>query len=312
MDELKEFELSSNEIDKSLSPFKELLKGEDVSNFVLKLSEEDKIVLKDTFRLKINIKKVGMVFFLLSLEDLDKEKLISSISILKDIKVKEKIDAVNKLNKLNEVVGEYKPLLVLYIPNAELISNEEFASISWNAPIFTYKPSENSDIPEEKESLKDQKSFKEKCVYILKAIGEFLSPIKKSGFYYLFITIASILIAFASAIAIFYCYFGNMLCVLFFICALAGAALSFFVFSDYTKKLKTLNYRGFYFLFFFIVIGIGIGVALYYVFYILQKELPESLTKPSLVYILSGLIAIGVIAITLPLSLLKNKLKKVK
>ena len=56
MSEEKVYKIEDTKFNKNATPFKEIIKGEEINDFGLELSEDKKISLKDTFRLKINVK----------------------------------------------------------------------------------------------------------------------------------------------------------------------------------------------------------------------------------------------------------------
>ncbi len=317
MENIKEFILEGNTFDKHVAPFKEILDGSDVNNYSLILSEENKIILNDVFRLKVNVKSVGELYFLLPLESFDRETAVNKISPLKGIKIFDEETAKAKVEKLIETVNEFKPLLVFYIPNGKfLLSLDKFANFSWNFPAYYQEQkeefTEEKPLPIKKEKVKDNSekvSFKEKAKNFFSQVKWFFAPFKKDGFYYLFAFIATLLIGFTSSIGIFNCYDGKLICIFFFVCSLVGAVLNYFVYSDLFKKV-TLKDRSFYFALFFSVLGAGLSALTFLLFYSLQKQIPESLNNTTLIYILTVVISLASSLLGILIALLVRKFKK--
>ena len=381
-------------VSESDTVFKLIMSGEDVSEYELLLGEEKVIILKDIFRLKINVKKVGSVFLLIPLEGFDRQKAVEAITPLKDINVTNKDEARNKLLRLIDISKEFKPEAIIYNPDRDtLVPLDEFNLLNWNLPVFLYNsrverpievkekkvepkeevrsqvvaglspaisdlvqrrewtqamkeaptkeeqelvvkmflhlapvvttpaPVENKPAPKKVEEtstkVKKEKdpnkkfSFKETWTSIVDWFKMVFAIIKKYGFYYLFMFVAILLVGFTVSIGIYNAYAGKMICVFFFICALVGATLCFFVTSDFLKvvnlKSKETNTA-----IAFIILGVCLSLLAFFIFYVLQKEKPTSLTNVGVVYGVTIAISIVVAVATTALAIFLKKRKENK
>ena len=182
------------------------------------------------------------------------------------------------------------------------------APITYSPEFKTEKMDEASSYKEERKPKEkfDFKSFFKKVWEEIKLIGE---VIKKQGFYYLFIFVAILLVGFTTSIGVYNCYAGKMICIFFFVCALVGGALNFFVSSDFLKGAK-IKSRESYVGLAIIVTSICLSLLAFYIFYILQKEKPESLTGPGPIYGISIAVSIFVATVTILLAFFIKKKKE--
>ena len=74
---------SFSEVKRDSFPFGSIYEKEDLTGSKLVLDEE--IPIENVFTLKVNVKRVGKVFFLFKLESLDKERLVEEVRKLKSI-----------------------------------------------------------------------------------------------------------------------------------------------------------------------------------------------------------------------------------
>ena len=134
-------------------------------------------------------------------------------------------------------------------------------------------------------------------------------PLKENIVHYAFIMISVFLIGFSSSVGVYYCYAGNNVFYFLFVCSLVGAVLNYFVYYDFFKKHKFLS-SDYILTVIDVLISIGIAVAGFYVFYVLQKEIPESIKGPSTILLIMAAVILGVNAIVTPIAYFFRKRKK--
>lgn len=312
MDENKEFKLEPGLFDKNASPFKEIISGKDVNDVIISLNDEQKIELSNVFRLKINIKSIGSLFYLLPSEGFDKNIIFEKISPLKEIEIKDNESAKEKVNRVKEILLDNKPLLILYVGEGEyFLSKEDIDSLDFSCPVFYFK--EETPVVEEtqkeEENPTEATSFKDKCKLFIKKLSKFFEPVKVNGFYYLFAILAAFLIEFTISIGAFTSYSGKMICIFFFICSVIGGILNYFVTTDILKKYP-IKSRGSIFLVCSSLIGLALGTVGTLIYLSLQKEMPEALITVGPIYGIGIGAAIGVIAISDLTSYLIKRFKK--
>ena len=267
-----------NIVNRSLSPFKEILNKKDTSGFSIEL--EETISFENIFQLQVNVKQAGSFAFLFKKEGFNKEEAINEILPLKDMPSKSNEDIINKTKALFEVANKHFPLMVIYKPNGKyFLEADALKEISGDLLCFFAEHVDN----EVEEANKDGK-FK------------FENPFKliaKEKMHFIFGIIAPFLITFTLSLAIYDIYAAKMIYIFFFICAAAGMFLNAFIYFD-TIKAHRLKEMYTVLTIIFTLIGLGLGVGGYLVFKMLNKEPPKVL--PSIMIIVLASLAAVVIS----------------
>lgn len=294
-------------VSKDTSPIKEILTRKNFSNYTFFDVEE--VPLSGATQIQVNIIDVGVMVFIFKANDFDKESFINEVSKLKDIQLNSFYDVLNKVKALYQTVEAFNPLFAIYNPVGKWkIYGDCFKTI--NAKIKTIYVSDNSNSVavkkdgSETETIKTNDSPKQKTKF------QFVNPIPiivKDKFHFLFAFIATLLIGFTLSIGIYDAYLGKMICVFFFICALAGSFLNFMIYKD---TFKSNSIKSMYALLSVTcsILGIGISVAFYYLFKSITKDKP--VIEPKLIMILGLMILIFLISSSMPL--IVNYFKKRK
>ena len=160
-----------------------------------------------------------------------------------------------------------------------------------------------SEVPTYKTHAPKEKVKKEKF--------KFVNPIPiitKDKFHFLFALIATFLIGFTASIGIHDAYAGKMLCIFFFICALAGSFLNFMIYKDTFKNNRVVS---FYSLLTLLssLIGVGLSIGAYALFKAISKD--ELVVAPHIMMIIAIILAVYLISASLPIlvSYIKEKKK---
>ena len=163
---------------------------------------------------------------------------------------------------------------------------------------------EQPKIEEEEKSKKEPKPKKEKKPFNFKEFFEkvkiklvfFFEPFNKKKFYFLFLFVSSFLVEFTISVGMYHCYAGKMLLIFFFIVALVGAVLNYFVIKDIKNII--MDYRVYSLLIVIDLLGMGTGVGGLAIYNATQKEIPSSLPPFGSLVLYSLLISLGVIVIS--------------
>ena len=297
------FENQLNEVLDNVSPFKEILEKRDYSEYSVVFNEkkENAINLGDIFHLRVNVKKVGGFDFIFAKNSFKKDKIIEMISTLKETPVESIEQAKDKVNALFDFVKEKNLLFMLYSPKGEFILQGEDLSID---VIKFYVERTEKPVPV-KNDIKPKETNSDS---FWGKICNFFAPLKDNVVHYAFIMVSVFLIGFSSSVGIYYCYAKNNVFYFLFICSLVGAILNYFVYFDFFKKHKFLS-NDFALTIIDILVSIGIAVAGFYVFYSLQKEIPESIKGPLPILLIMVCVVIGVNALVSPIAYLVRKRK---
>lgn len=191
---------------------------------------------------------------------------------------------------------------------------KETSSIIENHPVEEARPVQEVRREEytsitpswEEEHHKEEK--KEKAPKQKLNVKEEFKSIKENKFHFLFLTIASFLFSLALSIAIGNAAAGKTICVLFFICAVAGAFLMSYIYIDYFK-IKKLKDRLMIYSVVFTLLGIALSALGVLLFYNLdQSGVKEAISRSKLIVIaiMSG---IALIPIAVAIGYYINKMK---
>ena len=273
-----EFLEQYNVVSSSLSPIKEILGKNELTDWSIKLEEEE-LPFDSIFTLRVNVKKVGSISFLFKKEGFNKEEVVTKIIDLKEIKVKDHETAVSKVKSLFEITSQNSPLFVICKGNGDYqLSEEEFKEICSTLCFFVNKVEEESEDQSNSSSkFKLENPFK---------------VLAKDKYHFIFGLVAAFLIGFTVSIAIFDIYLGKMIYIFFFICALAGMTLNGFIYNDSFKHGKI---KSTYFILTVAssLVGYLLSFGGYYLFLSLSKDKPT--TEPRKLLI----IAVGLALILL-------------
>ena len=303
-DQSLSFDSQLNEILDNISPFKEMLEKGDYTEYSVVFDENKDAAIKfsDVFHLRVNVKKVGGFDFIFSQNGFEKDKIIEMIAALKEMPVENIEQAKEKVNALFDAVKDKNPLFMLYSPKGEFVLQGEDLTID----VFkfyikrTEKPAPVKKVSKPKESTPTSLWGK---------ICNFFAPLKENVVHYAFIMVSVFLIGFSSSVGVYYCYAGNNVFYFLFICSLVGAVLNYFVYYDFFKKHKFLS-NDFILTVIDVFISIGIAVAGFYVFFVLQKEIPEAIKGPLTILLIMTAVVLGVNIIVSPIAYFFRKRKE--
>ena len=279
-----------DQINSSASPIKELFGKNELTDWSIKLGEEE-IAFENVFTLKVNVKKVGSVLCLFKKDGFNKEEVVNEVVNLKEIKVKDSETAKSKVKSLLEIVEKYELLLTLYKPNGDYQLGEEVYQQLGSSLCLYVVPSSSIEEQNENKKFKLENPFK---------------VLAKDKYHFVFGIVAAFLIGFTVSIAIFDMYLGKIIYIFFLICTLAGMTLNGFIYHDSIKKNKLLGTH------FILTVGASlVGYALSIGGYILFKNLAKEkpITDPKLLLILGvSLALIGLSAcVAFLVKFIKNK-----
>ena len=298
------FDKPVNEVLENVSPIKEMLEKGDYTEYsvVFDGDKESAISFSDVFHLRVNVKNVGSFDFLFKQNNFEKDKIIEMIAALKEMPVENIEQAKAKVNALFDIVKEKEPLFMLYSPRGEFVLQSEDLSID----IFRFYVKR---IEKPAPAKKEKKVKEVNNTSLWGKICAFFMPLKENIVHYAFIMISVFLIGFSSSVGVYYCYAGNNVFYFLFICSLVGAVLNYFVYYDFFKKHKFLS-NDYILTAFDVLISIGIAVAGFYVFYVLQKEIPESIKGPLTILLIMTAVILGINTIVTPIAYFFRKRKE--
>ena len=303
--QILKIENNNNEVLNIVSPVKELLEKRDCSSFYVVLNNE-KINLNEITQIKVNIKQVGLFnFFFKQEEKIDKWQLINSLSALMETPVENSEQAKDKVNSLFKSIDGESALFVFYSPKGEFyLKNDD---LRFDVNIYVIKNTETSNQIEEKNKTANfsDDGFKG----LINKVFLFLAPLKENIVHYAFILVSIFLIGFSSSIGVYYCYAHNNVFYFLFVCSIVGTILDYFVYFDFFKKHKLMS-NDFILTIIDIIISIGIAIGGFYIFYSLQKEIPESITSVGKIILIMIAIVIVVNAIVCPVAYFLRKRKE--
>lgn len=304
-DQSLSFSNQLNEVLDNVSPFKEMLDKSDYTEYsVVFDGNKDAIInFSDVFHLRVNVKGVGGFDFIFTQNGFEKGKIIEMIAALKEMPVENIEQAKEKVNALFDTIKEKNPLFMLYSPKGEFAVQAEDLSID----IFKfYIKKTEKPVPVKKEKKpKEHKAYSS----FWDRVCDFFSPIKDNIVHYAFIMVSVFLIGFSSSVGVYYCYASNNVFYFLFVCSLVGAILNYFVYYDFFKKHKFLS-NDFILTVIDVLLSIGIAIGGFYVFYVLQKEIPESLSGPSSILLIMVGVVLGVNILVSPIAFLFRKNKE--
>ncbi len=293
-----DFDESFVVIEKDVSPFKEMMKKEDFSSYSISFDDsEEKISLKDAFLLLVNVKDSGSIYALFPKDEFNKEEITKRLTELKEMKISNNFDALEKNKKALSLLDEYHPYMYLYVEkNDYYLTKEELEEIyKGDTYIFIVeKEKEEALISEDESSSSEKKKF---------SFKEFFSPFKKYKYQFIFLTLASFLIGFAFSIGLFNSLLSNGISILFYVCMLVGAFLESFIYFDYFKEKDIKNKLFFYFLF-FSILGSLLSMGAYSIYHLLDK----SEGKENLSFLLLFFLSVGSSIIFIPISVFIGRL----
>ena len=309
------FEERIVEIDRSISPIKEILNKNDFSSFSVLLNEQN-ISLQDSFQLQVNVKDVGSFRFIFNKEGFDKDETINKISALKDIDVIDVRTAQNKVNMLLNIVDQPSLLFMVYESLDDLYIDENYFRYLMNHQIQTFliKKEQKEEIMYElnvgEQPIDNQKKKSSKKIN-KEGIKKFFKQVADKKFHFLLLLVSSILFEVSIPLAIVNVYAKNAIYVFLFICSLIGIGMDGYSFYDLFKKyspkhsLSIASYVT-------NVIGLGAGIGLFALFYNLSNLEEGVPSMGSMIWIglLISLIVCGaVIAVAYFLPKKKKKAK---
>ena len=215
-------------------------------------------------------------------------------------RLKIKLPACLHFKKKGKKEKTEEPQQVEEIKEAEPVEEVQTESPVEEQPVEEEQPK----IEEEEKSKKEPKVKKEKKPFNFKEFFEkvkvklvfFFEPFNKKKFYFLFLFVSSFLVEFTISVGMYHCYAGKMLLIFFFIVALVGAVLNYFVIKDIKNII--MDYRVYSLLIITDLLGIGTGVGGLAIYNATQKEIPSSLPPFGSLVLYSLLISLGVIVIS--------------
>lgn len=333
-----------NEVDRTAFPFSDIFQQKDLSQ--IKLIDSEEISFDNLFQIKVNVKKTGSFFFLFKKETFVKDNFVSEVSMLGEVDSNTIADVIYKVEKLYRIAFSYNALFSIYCPYDSLkLYSECFETLINGVPsfyIYNYNPSlvqtrkERKPLFVKKEKPKEEVKKVEKQPEVIEKEPEviqkqperveekhetvqkekkertkfaFRNPIpiiKADKYHYLFALIASFLIGFTLAIAIFDIYLGKMIYIFFIICGLVGMALNCLIYKD---TFVSFPYKSMEVLVNAVIsiIGVGLSIGGYFIFLALAKEKPQ--TNPSMLLII-GIQLLSVVLSSLTAIVLKMILNK--
>lgn len=263
-------------VEEESSPFKEILQKGDFSSLSFQLDNSEKMnQFSDLFTFRVNITNSASFFFLFDKTDFKKEELSNKITTLKEKEVIDVRSAKEKTFALLDIVRDYNPIFVIYVPRKgiHLYENEVryvlFDTHLEFTPAFYIRKSEEEledasvqkqmELPPKEKGIKSKFNIKKpniplpkitgnkfkdilaKLAYFFKGIP---GAIKENKYHYLFLIVSAFLLGFSSSIGLFNAILGKSIAALFFVCALVGAALNTFIYMDFLKRenIKSLNF----------------------------------------------------------------------
>ena len=297
-----------NVINKNVSPFKEMIKKEDISSYSISINNEEKISLKETFLFLINIKESGSLYVLFNKSDFNKEEIIKKITELKDIKINNKESSLDKHKKVFDILESYHPIIYLYIEKHEYcLHKDELRKIyKGNSPFFIIEKEIEVEEPiivtNKEEGKKEKKKF---------SFKNFILPIKKYKYHFLFLTVSSFLVGFAFSLGLFNSILNKGISVLFYICVLVGAFLQTFIYYDYFKE-KKIKDKLFIYSLSFSVLGALFSMGAYSLYHSIDKTEGKENVSFILLLMLSLVVSLIFILISVLIGYLINNKKKKK
>ena len=301
-----QFTESFNVVSRNISPFKEFLKKNDFSTYSVSIDEE-KFSLKDAFLFQVNVMESGTIYAVFKIEGFVKEEVATKLSTLAEQKVTDLSSAKEKTSAALSILDEYHPYMYLYVQkNDYYLTPDELKEIyQGSAPVFIIEK-EKEEVPASyKEEHNDNKN-KEKKKFSLK---EFILPIKQNKYHFLFLSISSFLVGFASSIGIFNSILNKGIAVLFYICAFIGAFLQTFIYYDYFKEkgIKDINFR---YSLFFSILGSLLSMGAYSIYHTIDKSEGKENVSIVLLMLLAVFISIGLVALSVTIGYLITRKKK--
>ena len=286
-------------------------------SFVFSYYKEAKINPEDLFQLKLKVKNVGVFLIAFDLNKLDRETLIDRVFLLRKIHVNDKTTALRKIDKLKDVIIEFKPVFVAFgNPDTFAPSIEEAKEI-YDGIKFFYVEGDESCIKEEKVNPEEKTvEIKEETKpsepvpsnKFVAYLQESKKLFKKDIFNFIFTIVAAFLIGFTVGIGIFNAYLGKNIYIFFFISTLVGMTLLSFVcrdtIVDYKFKSLHMVLNGI-----ITFIGMVLSIGGYYLFVHFAKEPGKPLPNALLI------IAIQIVCMSSALGiafLIKKFAKKTK
>lgn len=295
---------SFNVINKNVSPFKEMIKKEDISSYSISINDEEKISLKDTFLFLINIKESGSLYVLFNKSDFNKEEIIMKITELKDIKINNKESSIDKHKKVFDILESYHPLIYLYIEKHDYYLNkDELKEIyKGNSPFFIIEKEIEVEEPIIVSNNEERKKF---------SFKNFILPLKKYKYHFLFLTVSSFLVGFAFSLGLFNSILNKGIAVLFYICVLVGAFLQTFIYYDYFKE-KKIKDKLFIYSLSFSVLGALLSMGAYSLYHSIDKTEGKENVSFILLLMLSLVVSLIFILISVLIGYLINNKKNKK
>lgn len=217
-----------------------------------------------------------------------KEKSSVLPSFKNPFKKKEEPNNIEKVKETSPIIENHP---VEEARPAQEVRREEYTPITPSWKEEHHKEEKKEKAPKQKLNVKEE--FKN---------------IKENKFHFLFLTIASFLFSLALSIAIGNAAAGKTICVLFFICAIAGAFLMSYIYLDYFK-IKKLKDRLMIYSVIFTLLGIALSALGVLLFYNLdQSGVKEAISRSKLIVIaiMSG---IALIPIAVAIGYYINKMK---
>lgn len=323
-----------NEVEYTDFPFAQIILRQDLPS--LKMVKIEERPLDQTIQFKINVNKVGSILLFFKTEEFDRERFTSEVSALGETGSNTIADVIYKVRSVYEIAKRYNILFSLYLPKGDYIIFPDCYQtlvsdvVTFYVNSIKYKEVENGrpnkkllDFsklfkPKEKKKTKPvvKKENTAKPVKVSKpeknksSSFEFVNPLvllSKDRFHYLFTIVSSFLIGFTLAVAIFDAYLGNMICIFFIFCCLAGMFLNCLIYRD---TLVSHSIKSMHFILNIVIslIGWGISLGAYALFLSITKERPTN--EPKTIMII--LIQLSSIAVSVGLGFLLAFLKKKK
>ena len=306
------------EVEEDFSPFREIIKKYDFSNFYFVPNDNDneKISLGNTFHLQVNVKNVGTFHFIFKNDGFNREDILKQVSGLRELNVDNAESAKYKVEALIGAVKGYDPLFAVFkeSPDTYYYSYQLELEVNHQFPLFVIKIQEDLRIDEfsigadEFQETGNKPERKKKFTKISK--DKLLKEIARNKFSLLLVFVSTVLLQVSMPLGILNVYAKNALYIFLFICGTIGLAMNVYCYVDYFKNRNMMN-PIFWFSVISNVIGMGVGIGIFAIFYNISTKAEGTPGIGSFILI-GTLITIIVVAATISIVYFiprKNKLK---
>ena len=295
------------EIERNISPIKEILGKNDFSSFSVSIDERT-FSLEESFQLQVNMKDVGVFRFIFNKDGFDKDTIINEISALRELEVIDAKTAQNKVSALMSIVDQPSLLFVIFESLDYLYIDENYFHDSLNRQIHVFLIKKEltkeqmyelniGQVSKQDGEVKKKKTIKKEKNESLKA---FFKQLGEKKFHFLLILVSTTLFEVSIPLAIVNVYNNNAIYIFLFICSIIGIGMDGYSFFDLFKKhgfrssMSLASYISNF-------IGLGVGVGLFALFYNLSNLEDGVPSMTSMIWIgllVSLIISMAIVTIT--------------